>query len=38
MNAVMRRRCKNEFDRSPEFRDKFRVMQKRDKQVNSVII
>jgi hypothetical protein len=35
MNAVMRRRRKEKFDRSPELRDKFRVMQKRDKEMNS---
>ena len=34
MNAVMRRSCKNQLNRSPQFRDKFRVMQKRDEQVN----
>ena len=35
MNAVMRRRCEDQFDRSPKFRNKFRVMQKRYKKVNA---
>src|SRR5687768_399514 len=35
MHAVMRRRRENIFDGTPEFRDKFRVMQEGDKQVNA---